>query len=350
MGFYGDSGGGSNLPIYTQTWAIMINTDSINWACTMLNQNSLVGTAINDLSLLNNDTLLNITTFSELAGSTSAMTIIANNELAMMFITVSPVALSYIMGNSSAVTALLNYDKSMNIIISSELAMTALVNSSAAMKVVASGPVIIRRISNDPIALNLMVNSQVAMKEIAASTMAMTEILSNEVALPSFLNSQVAMKEIAASAIAMQKVAQSSVTVLTKVATNPVAMKEIAASSVAMKEIAANQVARGQMTSNSAALNAFASSPILVTSTYTMPHTTSAILRAGTVFILQASLSGSTTMVAQAHLTNILLPQAQFNFAANNNLQSVNRFASAIAGYQGYNTGSFSLTVKYIVC
>jgi hypothetical protein len=80
-----------------------------------------------------------------------------------------------------------------------------------------------------------------------------------------------------------------------------------------------------------------------------MPVTTPKTLRAGNIWIVSASVS-NLQATSSSHLTSILSPASQFDFASSFLAQQVDRFASAIAGYQNYNTTVYTLTVNYIPC
>jgi hypothetical protein len=80
-----------------------------------------------------------------------------------------------------------------------------------------------------------------------------------------------------------------------------------------------------------------------------MPTSSAGTLRSGNVWLITASMSNST-IVGSSHLTSILSPSSQYDFTNNTALQNINRFASAIAGYQNYNTSNYTLTVNYIPC
>ena len=77
MGWADGDGGGRDIATYEQTLATLINNDSVDWACYMLEQSGAVGEALNNVAQLNSSAVESCATFSDLIASTAALNVIS---------------------------------------------------------------------------------------------------------------------------------------------------------------------------------------------------------------------------------------------------------------------------------
>lgn len=90
MGFYGDSGGGSGLPTYMQSMVELINPEAVDWANYMINKESVVGEAYNNIAMFENDNLASCGTFEDLCANLPIFDMVLSDEVCLQLFNLSP--------------------------------------------------------------------------------------------------------------------------------------------------------------------------------------------------------------------------------------------------------------------
>lgn len=134
MAWYPQSGNvsGGDLVVYEQTIAQLTNADSVDWALRMLDDQNLIGEAINEVADLNSEALVDCTTIDELLNSPDALNAVTGDLSASNILASSPTVIAKLaVASSDAINAVASNPVSLATIYMSQKAVATFKETSS---------------------------------------------------------------------------------------------------------------------------------------------------------------------------------------------------------------------------